>query len=153
MMNLITKTPFAKTPLAIMSATKIKNNVKNIEVELDIYESWLYCWMLNEYLHLKSVGKQMFHNIDDIALNVKMSSAKVMKCMKKLEEVGLMVKYQKKIRGAQMSNSYEMVYDLSVFTLIFPEGMRKDKVEFLLSDVSKKESVGSFGFPEENPPF
>ena len=61
-----------------------------------------------------------------------------MKCKKKLEEVGLLVKHQKKIRGAQMSNSYEITYDLSAFTLVFPEGMRKIKLNFYCRMFLKK---------------
>ena len=81
---------------------------------LTLEKKAVWHWILHRYLFFKSQGKGFFDNQEDIALNSGVSLSTVRRFLKELEEMGYIKITMTRKYGGHMSNSYEILFNLSV---------------------------------------
>ena len=81
---------------------------------LTLEKKAVWHWILHRYLFFKSQGKGFFDNQEDIALNSGVSLSTVRRFLKELEEMGYIKITMTQKYGGHKSNSYEILFNLSV---------------------------------------
>lgn len=124
--------PFVMYPKELMACEGITNITTGEYFELNTFDKNLYVWMYSEYLQFKEQGCELYHNIDIMASRNAVSTKSVERSIKKLCDIGVVIKTKVKIdKTGFKSNKYVVLdifdkqFKLKLTLLDSDTGMRK----------------------------
>lgn len=97
---------FVQYPEQVFCAKTVVDRRTNTVYEFDLYTKHVYVKMLQRYLFFCAIDSEYYENQDVIAQQCGLSRQTVVKCVAKLQKIGLLEVYKKKLSGATFSNSY-----------------------------------------------
>jgi len=128
--------PFVMYPKELMACEGVTNVTTGEYFELNTFDKNLYVWMYSEYLQFKEQGCELYHNIDIMASRNAVSTKSVERSIKKLCDIGVVLKTKVKIdKTGFKSNKYVV---LDIFDKQF-----KLKLTLLDSDIGMKKLLES----------